>query len=217
MNDVELRQNVLDELEFEPSIDAADIGVTAKDGVVTLMGHVSSYAEKIIAERAARRVNGVRAIAQEIEVRYPGDKKTADDEVAKRALSILKWDAVIPQNAIEVTVQKGWVTLVGDVTWQYQRKAAEDAIWKLSGVTGVTNKISIRQSVRKSDVKKQIEDALERHARVEAQAIRVNVLDGNKVMLEGNVESWAEREAVRDAAWSVAGVQIVDDRLTIAP
>jgi osmotically-inducible protein OsmY len=179
------------------------------------MGNVSSYAEKIIAEHAARRVRGVRAIAQEIEVRYPGDKKTADDEIAKRALSILKWDAIIPQTAIEVTVQKGWVTLDGDVTWQYQRKAAEDAIWKLSGVTGVTNKIAIRQNVRTADVKKQIEDALGRHARVEAQAIHVNILDGNKVLLEGQVESWAEREAVRDAVWSVAGVQLVDDRLTI--
>jgi len=215
MDDVELRQNVLDELEFEPSIDAANIGVTAKDGVVTLMGHVPSYAEKIIAERAARRVNGVRAIAQDIEVRYLGDKKTADDEIAKRALSILKWDAIIPQNSIEVTVQKGWVTLAGDVTWQYQRRAAEDAIWKLSGVTGVTNKISIQQSVRKADVKKQIEGALGRHAQVEAEAIRINVFDGNKVLIEGNVESWAEREAVRDAVWSVAGVQLVDDRLTI--
>jgi osmotically-inducible protein OsmY len=215
MDDLVLRQNVLDELEFEPSVDAANIGVTAKDGVVTLMGHVSSYAEKILAEHAAHRVRGVRALAQEIEVRYPGDKKTADDEIAKRALSILKWDAIIPQNAIEVTVQKGWVTLSGEVTWQYQRKAAEDAIWKLSGVTDVTNKISIRQNVTTSDVKKQIEDALGRHARVEAQAIRINILDGNRVWLEGKVGSWAEREAVRHAAWSVAGVKLVDDRLTI--
>ncbi len=215
MDDKQLQQNVLDELEFEPSIDAANIGVAVDDGVVTLTGHVSSYAEKLAAERAARQVKGVRAIAQEIEVRFPSDKKTADDEIAKRALSVLKWDAMIPQDAVKVTVQKGWVTLSGEVNWQYQRKASEDAVWKLSGVTGVTNSISLKPTVSVSDIKKKIEGALARHAHIEAQAIRVNVRDGNKVSLEGKVDSWDEREAVEKAAWSVAGVQSVDDRLTI--
>jgi len=215
MDSSQLRQNVIDELEFEPSINAANIGVAAENGVVTLTGHVSSYAEKLAAERTAREVKGVRAIAQEIEVRYPFDKKTADDEIAKRAVDILKWDAMTPPGSLKVTVQKGWVTLIGDVDWQYQRKAAEDAVRKLSGVTGVFNNISLRPAVHAGDVKKQIEDALARRAKVEAGAIRVSVRDGNKVSLEGVVESWDEKEAVESAAWSVAGVQSVDDRLTI--
>ena len=212
-----VRQDVLDQLEFEPSIDAANIGVAVEDGVVTLTGHVWSYAQKLAAERATRQVKGVRAIAQEIEVRYPTDKKTADDEIAKRALNVLKWHAMIPQDAVKVTVQKGWVTLTGEVNWQYQRKAAEDAIWKLSGVTGVTDSISLKPTVSVSDIKKKIEDALTRHAQIEAQAVRVHVRDGNKVSLEGMVDNWDEREAIENAAWSVAGVQSVDDRLTIAP
>jgi len=215
MNSKQLRQTVIDELEFEPRVDAATIGVAVENGVVTLSGHVPSYAAKLSAERAARRVKGVHAIAQEIEVRYASDKNTADDEIAKRAISIIKWDAMTPANAIQVTVQKGWVTLSGEVEWQYQRKAAEDAVRRLSGVNGVFNSITLKPTVNVPDIKKKIEDDLSRHAKVEAQAIRVTVRDGNKVSLEGKVESWDEREAVEDAAWSVAGVQSVDDRLTI--
>jgi osmotically-inducible protein OsmY len=215
MDDKLLRQNVLDELDFEPSIDAANIGVAVSDGVVTLTGHVPSYAEKLAAERATRKIKGVRAIAQEIEVRYPTDKKTADDEIAKRALSILKWHVMIPEDAVKVTVQKGWVTLAGELNWQYQRKDAEDAVRKLSGVTGVTNSIALKPTVSVSDIKRKIEGALARHAHIEAEGIRINVRDGNKVSLEGKVDSWDEREAVENAAWSVAGVQSVDDRLTI--
>jgi osmotically-inducible protein OsmY len=215
MNDMQVRQDVIDELEFEPSVEGANIGVAVEDGVVTLTGHVSSYAEKLTTERAARRVKGVRAIAQEIEVRYPSEKKTADDEIAKRALSILKWDTMVLQDAVEITVQKGWVTLAGEVNWQYQRQAAEDVVWKLSGVTGVTNSITLKPSIHVSDIKKKIEDALARHAQIEAQAIRVSIWDGNKVALEGKVDSWNERVAAQNAAWSVAGVQLVDDRLTI--
>jgi len=215
MDDKQLRQNVLDELEFEPSVDAANIGVAVDDGVVTLSGHVSSYAEKLAAEQAVRKVKGVRAIAQEIEVRYPTDKKMADDEIAKRALSVLKWHAVIPEGAVKVTVQKGWVTLAGEVNWQYQKKTAEDAVRKLTGVIGVVNNISLKPAVLVSDIKRKIEGALARRAHIEAEAIRVNVRDGNKVVIEGNVNSWEEREAVADAAWSIAGVQSVDDQLTI--
>jgi osmotically-inducible protein OsmY len=217
MDDRQLQQEVLAELDFEPSINAANIGVAADDGVVTLSGHVTSYAEKSAAEQAARRVKRVRAIAQEIEVRYPSDKKTADDEIAKRALSIIKWHAMIPQDAIQVTVQRGWITLSGQVHWQYQKRAAEDGVRKLSGVTGVTNTISLKPSAIATDIKKKIEDALARHAQIEAEAIRVHVLDGNRVELEGKVGSWEEREAAENAAWSVTGVQSVDDRLMIAP
>jgi osmotically-inducible protein OsmY len=215
MDDRRLKQEVLDELDFDPSIDAANIGVSVDDGVVTLTGHVSSYVEKSAAEQAARRVKGVRAVAQEIEVRYPSDKKTSDDEIAKRALSIIKWDAQIPQDAVQVTIQKGWVTLTGQVSWQYQKKAAEDAVRKLSGVIGVINNISLKPAVTTSDIKSKIEDALTRRAQLEAGAIRVDVLDGNRVKLQGKVDCWEQREAVESAAWSVAGVQSVDDRLTI--
>lgn len=215
MDDRQLQQKVLDELDFDPSIDAANIGVAVDDGVVTLTGHVSSYAEKLGAEQAARRVKGVRAVAQEIEVRYPTDKKTSDDEIAKRALSILKWDTTIPLDAVQLTVQRGMVALTGQVNWQYQKKAAEDAVRKLSGVTAVVNNISLKPAVIASDIKRKIEDALTRRAQIEADTIRVDVLNGNRVKLEGKVDSWEEREAVENAAWSVAGVQSVDDRLTI--
>jgi osmotically-inducible protein OsmY len=215
VDDRQLQQKVLDELDFDPSIDAANIGVAVDDGVVTLTGHVSSYAEKLGAEQAARRVKGVRAVAQEIEVRYPTDKKTSDDEIAKRALSILKWDTTIPLDAVQLTVQRGMVALTGQVNWQYQKKAAEDAVRKLSGVTAVVNNISLKPAVIASDIKRKIEDALTRRAQIEADTIRVDVLNGNRVKLEGKVDSWEEREAVENAAWSVAGVQSVDDRLTI--
>ena len=148
MSDIQLRQNVLDELEFEPSIDAAHIGVTVDDGVVTLTGHLSSYAEKIAAEEAVRRVKGVRAIAEEIEVRYPGQKQTSDDEIAKRALNILQWDTFLPHENIRLTVHKGLVTLTGEVQWYFQKSGAEKAIRKLSGVTGVVNDITVKPAAK---------------------------------------------------------------------
>jgi osmotically-inducible protein OsmY len=217
MDNKQLRQHVLDELDFEPSIDAANIGIAADEGVVTLTGHVASYAQKTTAEEAVRRVKGVLALANEIEIRYPSDKKTSDDEIAKRVLNILKWNEVVPQEGLQVSVEKGWVTLTGEVAWQFQRKAAEDAVRKLTGVTGVINNIAIKPTVSAYDVKEKIERALTRHAEIEAKGIKVTVHDGNKVSLEGKVDNWDERAAVENAAWSVAGVQSVDDRLKIMP
>jgi osmotically-inducible protein OsmY len=217
MDNIQLQKDILDELDFEPSIDATKIGVAASEGVVTLTGHVSSYAEKMTAEEAVRRIKGVRAIANEIEVRYPGKKKTADDEIAKRSLNILKWNELIPDEAIQVSVEKGWVTLRGEVAWQYQKKAAEDAVRKLTGVSGISNIISIKPFVLAADVKQQIESALARHAEVEAKAIQVTIVERNRVLLEGKVDNWDERQAVANAAWSVPGVQSVDDRLIITP
>jgi osmotically-inducible protein OsmY len=214
MKDTELRQDVIDELEFEPSIDAANIGVAVDGGVVTLTGHVSNYAEKLAAEAAARRVKGVRAIAQEIEVRYPGTARTSDDELAKRALNALRWDVTVPDETIKLTVSKGLVTLTGEVSWYYQKSAAESAVRKLAGVIGVLNDITIKPRAQASDVKRKIEDALKRHAEVEAKAIRVNVL-GDKVMLEGKVDNWDERAAVENAAWSAPGVRLVEDHLRV--
>lgn len=213
--DAKLQKRVLDELEFDPSINAAHIGVAVEDGVVSLSGDVGSYAEKFEVERAVRRVKSVTAVAEEIEVRYPGDKRTADDEIARRAVHILEWYGVLPKEAIRVTVQKGWLTLDGQVNWQYQKKAAEDAVHKLSGLVGITNNIAIAPSVAPLDVQKKIGDALLRRAEVEARAIRVKVRDRTKVCLEGLVDSWDERQAAESAAWSVAGVQSVDNRLSI--
>lgn len=215
MDDWKLRKDVMDELDFEPSIDSAAIGVAAKNGVVTLSGHVPNYAQKIAAERAARRVKGVKAVALEIEVRYPDQAKTADDEIAKRALDILRWDALVPPGAIQVVVDKGWVTLTGAVDWQYQKRAAEEDIRRLSGVVGVANSIVIKPAVQVADVKKKIEEALKRHAEVESERIKVTV-QGGKVRLDGKVDNWDEREAAENAAWSAPGVTAVEDHLQVA-
>jgi hyperosmotically inducible protein len=213
MSELQLRQDVVDELEFEPSVDAAHIGVAVDKGVVTLTGHVASYAETQAAIAAVRRVKGVRAIAEEIEVRYPLDKKTSDDEIAQRAIDILGWDTMVPSDAIQVMVHNGWVTLAGSVDWNYQKKHAEEDVRKLSGVRGVTNTIEIKPSVQAEDVKRKIEEALKRHAEIEASAIQVTVLERNKVILEGKVGSWDERHAVENAAWSAPGVKSVEDRM----
>ena len=182
---------------------------------MTLTGHVGSYAERISAEEAVRRVRGVKAIAQEIEVRYPFAKKTADDQIAKRAVDILEWDASVPRNRVQVEVRKGWITLLGDVDWHYQKQAAEHAVRKLSGVVGVANNIAIKPPVQTGDVKKRIEEAFKRNAELEADAIRVSVLDG-KVTLEGKVKAWYERYAAEQAAWSAQGVRSVDDRIKVS-
>jgi len=214
MNDKELRQLVIDELEYEPSVDAADIGVAAERGVITLSGHVSDYAQKTAAERAAWRVKGVKGIAQEIEVRLPGDKKWNDDEIAQRALSILTWNTLIPKDCVRVRVSDGWVTLSGSVNWNYQRQTAENEVWKLGGVKGVTNSITLTSVVQTGDVKRRIQEALKRHAEVEADAVRVDVRSDGTVLIEGRVDNWSEMQAVEHAVWSAPGVQRVDDHLT---
>jgi osmotically-inducible protein OsmY len=216
MSDLQLRKDVLDELEYEPSVNAAHIGVAVDKGIVTLSGHVSSYAEKTTAVAVVRRVKGVRAIADEVEVRYPSDKKTADDEIAKRAIDILSWDTMVPRDSIQVTVRDGLVALSGNVDWYYQKTVAEEDVRKLSGVRGVIDNIEIRPRIRADDVKRKIEDALRRHAEVEARLVRVTVVDNDKVLLEGQVDNWDERRAVEQAAWSAPGVRSVDDRLTIS-
>ncbi|NKJ07487.1 BON domain-containing protein [Rhizobium sp. SG741] len=214
MDDITLRQLILDELEFEPSIDAANIGVAADNGVITLTGHVSTYAEREAAERATRRIKGVKAIAQDIEVRPAGTHKTADDEIAKRAVNTLGWHVTVPKDAVQVKVQNGWVTLNGRVEWQYQKTAAADAIRDLSGVVGVSNMIEVTPRVSSADVKKRIEDAFRRDAEIEAKGININVADG-MVTLQGKVKTWSERQAAEHAAWSAPGVHNVEDRLLV--
>jgi osmotically-inducible protein OsmY len=214
MSDKVLRQSIVDELDFEPSIDSTNIGVAVENGVVTLTGHVASYAEKVAAERAVERMRGVRAIAEKIEVRYPGHKRTSDDEIAKRALSIIEWNVQVPQASVKVKVENGWVTLSGTVDWQFQRVMAKSAARGLSGVVGVSNLIEVKPRVTSRDVKQKIFDALKRSAELEADAIRVNVTEGT-VVLEGNVKAWHERGIAEHAAWPAPGVKAVQDDLAI--
>lgn len=215
MTDRTLRQFVIDELEFEPSVDAEHIGVAVANGIVTLSGYVKSFAEKLAAVAAVRRVKGVRGIAEEMEVRFPSDKKTADDQIAARAADIIRWNSVVPQNATEITVRNGWVTLSGQVDWWYQRSEAEKAVRKLSGVSGVINNITIRPHIEPFDVKQKIEAAFKRRAELDSEAIRVAISGGGNITLQGTVHDWREHNAAVDAAWSAPGVVSVEDRLTL--
>ena len=214
MSDRTLRQSIIDELEWEPSVDAAHIGVAVDKGVATLTGHVSSYAEKLAAERAVVRVKGVTAIAEKIEIRYPDAKRTADDQIAKRVVDIIAWQVSVPSDKIKVKVEKGWVTLTGEVDWHFQKADAEKGVRRLSGVMGIANLITIKPQVEARDVKKRIEDALKRNAEIEAQNIRV-VVSGGKVTLDGTVDSWAERQRVENTVWSAPGVVSVEDHLRV--
>jgi osmotically-inducible protein OsmY len=212
--DLHLQQQVIDALEFDPSVHAAHIGVTARDGVVTLSGHVKSYAEKFAAERTVRQVKGVAAVAQELEVHLPSDKKVGDDEIAARAVRLLSWDQLVPHDRIAVKVEHGIVTLSGEVDWHFQRSEAESDIRKLGGVRSVINQILVTPTVHAEDVQGKIRAALERNAEVEAGRISVRV-SGGKVTLTGTVDAWTEREAVERAAWSTPGVTEVDDRIEL--
>ena len=216
MNDRELRQLVIDELDWEPAIDSADIGVAVDNSIVTLSGHVRSFAEKSILERTVSRVKGVKAIALETEVRYLGDNVVDGEKIAERALSSLKWNALIPENAVQVKVERGRVTLTGQLNWQYQKEAAISAVRKLTGVTGVLNNITLKIRVKSEDVKNKITNALKRNAEIDANGIRVSVTN-QAVTLDGSVRSWSERSAAERAAWSAPGVTAVQDYLAVNP
>lgn len=216
ISDLELQRDVLDELEFEPSVHAAHIGVIANKGVVTLTGFVASYAEKLAAERAARRVKGVKAIAEEIEVRLPSDTKHADDEIAARAINILKWQVGLPADRITIRVEHGVVTLTGEVEWRFQKSDAENAVHKLTGVVNVINYIKIATPAHAHEVREKIQKALQRSAELEVLGITVQT-DGGKVVLRGKVRAWYERDLAERAAWSAPGVTVVEDHLTVEP
>lgn len=214
MGDREIRADVIAELDWEPSVNATNIGVAVENGVVTLTGHVPTYVQRFAAERAAKRVRGVRAVAEEIEVRPEFTNITADDEIAKRAANILNWDVALPADAVKVVVTKGWVTLTGAVDWPYMRTLAEDRIRNLKGVTGLTNLIEVKASASEPDIRKRIADTLKRNAEIEANAIKVTV-SGGKVTLEGKVHSWRERDALETAVWAAPGVKTVEDRVLV--
>jgi osmotically-inducible protein OsmY len=212
-NDKELKQSVLDELKWEPSVNEAHIGVTTKGGVVTLMGHVESYAEKQAAEKATLRVKDVKAVAEEIEVRLPHSVKHGDEEIAAAAVSRLDWDASVPKGKVKAAVAKGWLTLTGQVEWHYQHDAAADAVRTLWGVTGVSNQITIKPRVDATDIKEDIEIALNR-SWFSPDKIDVTA-NGGKVTLTGTVEYWDERALAGTTAWAAPGVTSVTNDIRV--
>jgi osmotically-inducible protein OsmY len=216
MGDRDVHQEVLDQLEFVPGVEKLDLQVSVRDGIVTLSGHVTSYGQKMAVERAARRAKGVRAVAQELEVRLPEAAMIPDDEIARRAVNVLKWNSMLPCDAVQVSVSSGWITLSGEVEWQYQRSAAEDAVRPLPGVIAVINKLTVKPHVRVKDVKQKIGEALKQSAEAEANRINVFVSDDGTVVLDGKVRDSQEHTAVRNAAWSAPGVEHVLDHLTVA-
>ena len=213
--DAQIQGDVLAELRWDPRLQPNEIGVIVKDGVVTLTGTVDSYIKKWAAEEAAHRVRGVKAVANDIEVRLLSSDQRTDADIAAAAVRALEWDAFVPIDKIEVTVSKGWVTLKGEVEWQYQKEDAERVVRRLVGVKGVTDLITVKPRVSPSDLKKRIEEALRRSAELDAQRITVE-MEGGKVILKGTVRSWAERQETERQAWAAPGVTAVDNRITIA-
>ena len=219
MTDKELKQHVQNALDWEPSIDATDIGVSVDEDVVTLRGNVGSYVEKVNAERVALRVYGVKAVANDLSVRLVSGYERTDTEIAQAAVAALKWNTVVPDDRVTVAVANGWVTLNGTLDHYYQSAAAERAVGDLTGVKWVSNTILLRTPVtpiQTSGVAAKIEAALRRSAEIDARRINVNIRDGT-VILSGTVHSWAERREAERAAWSAPGVTHVDDRLTVVP
>ena len=214
--DRELQHDVLAELEWEPSLDASKIGVTADHGVITLSGTVRTYSERWRAESVSKRVFGVEAVANEIDVKLP-DRITPDDaNIAQRALSALDWNVAVPKGRVKVTVAQGWITLEGEVEWYYQKNAAEDAVRNLMGVRGITNALLLRPRLHAGEVKEKIEAALRRNAEIDAKHISVEAREGT-IVLRGDVRSWAEHEDAIHAAWSAPGVVHVEDHIAIRP
>jgi len=213
--DEQIQKDVMEELRWEPSLHASEIGVAVKEGAVTLTGEVENYLLKLATERAAKRVKGVKVVVQEVKVNPYIGKQHTDVQIGQAIISALEWHSEVPQAKLSVKVQDGWVTLEGEVDWNYQRRAAEQTIEALKGVRGVTNLIRVKSSAVAQDVKYKILDALRRNAILEAQQIKVEA-DGSKVVLKGKVHSWTERKEAEEAAWAAPGVISVEDELIVS-
>ena len=212
--DVDIQEDVLAELDFDPRIDPNEVGVRVKDGVVTLLGTVNTYMKRMAAQECAHRVRGVKAVANELEIRLAKDGERTDEDIAHAAAEALAWHTSVPHEQIDLTVSNGRITLKGELPWQYQRQAAEDAVRHLAGVKGALNQITVRQPLAAYDIKKKIEDALVRSAETDAERIRVEV-KGTTVILRGSVRTYLERQDAQRAAWSVPGVSHVENHLTL--
>lgn len=216
MTDSKLKRDVENELRWDPRVNEAHMGVSVKDGVVTLSGHVPSYFEKFAAERAAKRVYGVKAVADELQVKFARGHKRSDEDIATACVAALGSNLAVPAEKVQVVVRDGFVILDGEVEWQYQSDSAEAAVRPLAGVTGVANKLKIHTHVTPQDVKAQIEEAFRRSAEIDSQGIIVTAVD-HKVILSGKVRSWAEREEAQKAAWAAPGVTAVENDILVTP
>ncbi len=214
--DLDMQHNVQYELEWEPSVNAAHIGVAASDGVVTLSGHVATFGEKLAAERAAQNVHGVRAVANEIEVRLAGSHERTDEEIAINCVNALMQRSSVPQGRIKPTVEHGRITLHGEVEWHYQKLAAAKAVRYLPGVVGVLNAIAVKPYASPNDIKGKIEQAFTRSARLDARRVAVRVA-GGEVSLSGTVRSWVEKDEAVRTAWAAPGVEHVEDQILVLP
>lgn len=214
--DSQIQKDIIDELKWEPSLRDDDIGVAVRDGVVTLAGFVDSYPDKWKAERVASRVKGVKAIANDLEVKLPTSSSRPDPDIARAAVDALKWNVLVPNDRIKVKVEKGWLTLEGDVDWNFQREEAERAVRYLTGVLGVTNRVSVRARPTPSDIKRKIKETLERSAEFDAERITVEI-DGHTVILRGTVRSYAEKRDAERAARNAPGVTDVENDLVVEP
>ncbi len=212
--DTELKNDVLSELKYEPSVKATDIGVLVKNGTVTLNGYATSYLERWEAVHAVKRITGVKAIADDIEVKLPGSLHRTDGDIAAAAASQIDWSTTIPTGTVEITVREGRITLGGAVEWYYQKNAAENVVSHISGVKGVTNLISIKPKLKATEVETAIRSAFERHAMLDANMIQVET-SGNKVVLRGKIRNYDEREEAERVAWAAPGVFSVDNQLTM--
>lgn len=212
----DLQQKVTEELEWDPSVDASHIGVTAKDGIITLTGYVAHYIDKRNAERAARRVADVKAVVDELDLKLPGSFERNDLDIAESALAGLKLNVLVPRDKVQLTVDKGWITLRGEFEWQYQRTAAENTVKFMIGVKGISNYIVVKPIVRAADIKAKIQSALVRNAQLDANQITVDT-SGSTATLGGCVRSWAEKKQAENAAWSAPGITDVKNNISISP